>query len=315
MRISSIPLFCAMVVCTVFPCSVQARTSSLSDRMSGRILLQVQSHGEAWYIDPVSKTRFYLGTASDAFQLLRMKGLGIRHAELERYRTTRFPLRLSGRILLDVDDHGQAYYVIPQSLHIARLGNADETYQVLRQQGLGIINSDLESIRIAPSSLPPRSVPVVPVVISPLPSVNDSIAISPSTTPVAISALEQRTQELINQHRQSSGLAPLAWSDVVAEVARAHSRNMANGRVAFGHDGFDGRFTEIQGRLSLSQMGENVAMNTYTDPVATAVEGWLQSDGHRHNIENEAYNQTGIGIVRGAGDAYFFTQIFVTSSH
>lgn len=56
---------------------------------------------------------------------------------------------------------------------------------------------------------------------------------------------------------------------------------------------------------------ENVAYNRgYTDPVAKAVEGWLNSSGHRRNIEGN-YNLTGIGVAKNSQGAYYFTQIFI----
>lgn len=283
----------AVSLCFAHP--VDALT--LSERLSGRILLQVQSHGEAWYIDPLTKTRFYLGTPTDAFQLLCLKGLGIRHAEFVRYQVSRFPSRLSGRILLDVDDYGKAYYILPTILRSVRLGNAQETYQVLRQQGLGITDSDLNHIAAATisPSLPPE----------------ETSPPSPSTDS-SVDASVQRTFVLINDHRRSIGLLPLVWNPEVAEVARIHSQNMAAGHVAFGHDGSDQRFAELQTRMTISHMAENVAANTYPDAVATAVAGWLQSPGHRANIENGQYTQTGVWMAVASDGTVFFTQIFVS---
>ena len=43
----------------------------------GKILLQIENHGEAWYIDPVNKKRYYLGRPIDAFQIMQEFGLGI----------------------------------------------------------------------------------------------------------------------------------------------------------------------------------------------------------------------------------------------
>lgn len=282
----------------------EAQALTLTERLSGRILLQVQSHGEAWYLDPVTKTRFFLGTPDGAFQLLRIKGLGIRHTDLIRYQASRFPIRMSGRILLDIDDHGKAYYILPTTLRSVRLGNAEETYQVLREQGLGIADGDLGRIPMAMVQFPissPLQSPVVSLPITP-----------PAATQTAITdANLLRTFTLINEHRQSIGLPALVWSQEVADVSRIHSENMAAGRVAFGHDGFDARFAALQSRLNISRMGENVAANTYPDSVATAVTGWLQSPGHRANIENSQYTHTGIGIATAPDGNVFFTQIFV----
>lgn len=98
---------------------------------------------------------------------------------------------------------------------------------------------------------------------------------------------------------------------MVADIARIHSQNMADGRVPFSHDGFDARFEQITAQIRLSNMAENVAFNNFDDPVATAVRGWLQSPGHRANIENGIYTQTGIGIAKNSVGEYFFTQIFI----
>lgn len=55
---------------------------SLISRVSGRILLQVQASGEAWYINPLNNKRYYLGRPTDAFNLMRSLGLGITTANL-----------------------------------------------------------------------------------------------------------------------------------------------------------------------------------------------------------------------------------------
>ena len=45
--------------------------------LSGRILLQVESHGEAWYVNPINSQRYYLGRPDDAYSVMRNLGLGI----------------------------------------------------------------------------------------------------------------------------------------------------------------------------------------------------------------------------------------------
>ncbi len=292
----------------------QAAAQPLSTRLSGRILLQVEQHGEAWYIDPISKQRFYLGTSSDAFALLRAKGLGIRHSDIVRFTATNFPNRLSGRILLDVDDRGQAYYISPLTLRATRLGSAEETYQALRQHGLGIRDRDLNTIAISAQSIPQSipSTPSAPTTPSPTqPTTPTPTPTAPSTPSIPSDSLERRTFDAINEHRLSIGIPALAWNDTVADVARTHSRNMAEQRVPFSHDGFDERFEQLNTSLRLSTMAENVAVNSYVDPVTTAVRAWLNSNGHRVNIENPVFTETGIGIVEGIEDEYYLTQLFI----
>ncbi|MFH0892666.1 MAG: hypothetical protein V1867_07905 [Candidatus Falkowbacteria bacterium] len=43
----------------------------------GKIFLQTEGAGEAWYIDPQSLKRYYLGRPADAFAVMRTLGLGI----------------------------------------------------------------------------------------------------------------------------------------------------------------------------------------------------------------------------------------------
>lgn len=283
-----------LLLVIAFPTAVQART--LAESLSGRILLQVQSHGEAWYVDPVTKQRFYLGRAEDAYALMRAKGLGIRHAELTRYLAGRFPARLSGRIVLDIEAHGEAYYILPATLRGLYLGTAADAYALMRRYGLGITNENLGMISIASGQVAPPT----PTLPAPIP------ASSPYRT------FEQDAFNQINAYRQSKDLSPLVWNEEIAKVARMHSLEMANGSVAFGHDGFSDRAKVLQQKISLRGLAENVAYNDYPDPASTSVSGWIESTGHRTNIENAAYTLTGMGVAKSSDGAYYFTQLFVT---
>lgn len=59
-----------------------AVNTQLLNRMKGRILLQVEGAGQAWYVSPVDGKRYYLGRPSDAFRIMRELSLGITHANL-----------------------------------------------------------------------------------------------------------------------------------------------------------------------------------------------------------------------------------------
>lgn len=294
MNVFSRVLLIAGLTFALIPTMTQAKT--LGESLAGRILLQVQSHGEAWYVDPVTKQRFYLGRAEDAYTLMRAKGLGIRHAELTRYLAGRFPARLSGRILLDVEAHGEAYYISPLTLQGAYLGTAADAYALMRRVGLGISTKDLSLIPIAPGQIDP-SLPVRPV---------QTPTIAPYTS------LEQDAFNRINAYRQSKGLRLLVWNEEIAKVARQHSIEMANGSVAFGHDGFSDRAKALQTSMPLHGLAENVAYNDYPDPAYTAANDWIESSGHRTNIENSVYTLTGMGVSKSSDGAYYFTQLFVT---
>lgn len=51
--------------------------SSLANNLKGLIVIRVEQHGEAWYINPLNLKKYYLGRPADAFALMRQLGLGI----------------------------------------------------------------------------------------------------------------------------------------------------------------------------------------------------------------------------------------------
>lgn len=53
-----------------------------SKSQAGRILLQVENSGEAWYVNPSDLKRYYLGRPSDAIRIMRELSLGISRENL-----------------------------------------------------------------------------------------------------------------------------------------------------------------------------------------------------------------------------------------
>jgi hypothetical protein len=125
-----------------------AKAESLSNKFSGMILLQVESKGEAWYINPTDQSRCYLGKQEDAYKIMRELGLGIKHDTLTKYLKNGFPKNLSGKILLDVEGKGEAYYVYPKDNKGYYLGKQADAYKIMREKGMGISDSNLNKIKI-----------------------------------------------------------------------------------------------------------------------------------------------------------------------
>jgi len=123
------------------------RPVTANTNLNGRILLQVEDKGQAWYVNPLDSQRYYLGRPDDAFQIMRSLGLGVSNSDITAFQT-KAPLRLSGRILLQVQDKGQAYYVSPLDLKLYYLGRPADAFNLMREKGLGITNSDLSKIVI-----------------------------------------------------------------------------------------------------------------------------------------------------------------------
>ncbi len=128
--------------------SVWINESQANQGVKGKILLQVESFGEAWYILPDYLERIYLGRPWQAFELMKNYGLGIRSVELDTYLKTSFPSRLLGYIVLDVERNGEAYYIYPNDAKAYYLGRPNDAFNVMRSLGLGISNEDLSLIPI-----------------------------------------------------------------------------------------------------------------------------------------------------------------------
>lgn len=122
--------------------------SDTSSRLKGRILLQVESHGEAWYVNPSNSQRYFLEKPADAFQIMRELGLGISNKDFNLFNELA-PSRLSGKILLKVEDSGKAYYVNPVNLKMYFLGNPTDAFNIMRNLGLGITNENLGMISVS----------------------------------------------------------------------------------------------------------------------------------------------------------------------
>jgi uncharacterized protein YjdB len=181
---------------------------ALASRLAGRILLQVQDHGEAWYLDIASLKRYYLADGARAYGALRHFGLGITNKDLAKIPVgieKRFldtdtdgdgladkleeglgtdPLKkdsdgdgvsdyaevitnrtnplgagklaidsalankLKGRIVLQVEGRGEAWYINPADGKRYYMKNGDAAYQVMRFLSLGITNDNLRKINI-----------------------------------------------------------------------------------------------------------------------------------------------------------------------
>ncbi|MBD3251764.1 DUF1566 domain-containing protein, partial [Candidatus Uhrbacteria bacterium] len=137
--------------------------ANLSQTLSGRILLQVEENGEAWYVYPDDQNRYFLGRPADAFNIMRSLGLGIAHNELVGYQNGYFPSRLAGQILLDVEQNGEAYYINPIDMNDYYLGRPADAFNVMRELGLGISNADLGTLQTEGALPETTSTPTVEV--------------------------------------------------------------------------------------------------------------------------------------------------------
>lgn len=127
-----------------------------------------------------------------------------------------------------------------------------------------------------------------------------------------VDEIEKKVFAAINDERKKNNRKPLVLNRSLALAARKQSERMVKDRF-FNHIDPSGkgpaeRVNEEGYRWS--RVGENIAMNSgYKDPISEAVSGWMNSPGHRRNILDGDFTETGIGVAR-IGKRLYFTQVF-----
>jgi uncharacterized protein YkwD len=114
-----------------------------------------------------------------------------------------------------------------------------------------------------------------------------------------------------NQARMARKKTPLQ-PDLAADlIARQHARDIAMGRVPFGHDGFAERTAAWSlATPGLKSFGENVHRNLgVADPVGTAIEAWKKSRPHRRNLLGD-FTRVGSGVARDGKGEWVFVQLY-----
>ena len=133
---------------------------------------------------------------------------------------------------------------------------------------------------------------------------------SPSTANMETQVIAQ-----INQIRRQQGLSELRLNEKLAIVARRYSEKMAE-KNFFSHTSPQGDTMVERVRAEgvyYIMIGENLFKGTnLPQPVSIAVNGWMNSPGHRANILRPEYRETGVGVWR-IGNTYYMTQLFLRS--
>jgi uncharacterized protein YkwD len=126
--------------------------------------------------------------------------------------------------------------------------------------------------------------------------------------------LERQAIAAVNDERAKHDAPPLVERAELSDLARAHSRDMARRRY-FSHrspDGDDVSDRVRAGGIAYRKVGENIQQSRgYEDPVATAIDSWLRSSGHRKILLDPEYTETGLGVALDEEGQYIFTQVFL----
>jgi hypothetical protein len=125
--------------------STSTKAASNSN-LNGRILLQVESKGEAWYVNPKDGKRYYMADGAQAFQIMKTLGVGMSNKDVDKMKTdVNFRKKFIGKILLQVESKGEAYYISFDGRY-NYLKDGASAYQVMRKLGLGISNTNLNKV-------------------------------------------------------------------------------------------------------------------------------------------------------------------------
>lgn len=111
---------------------------------------------------------------------------------------------------------------------------------------------------------------------------------------------------LVNQNRQNQGLSPLSKNSTAEQLAIDHTKYMISINQ-INHDDFEQRSGVLNDQENATASAENVA-RFYQD-AQSVVDGWLNSSGHRNNIEGN-YTYTGIAAIKDENGRYYYTQLF-----
>ncbi len=118
---------------------------------------------------------------------------------------------------------------------------------------------------------------------------------------------ELQLAQLINQYRVSQGKNELQIVNHISYKSEEHNQYMIDNNVV-NHDYFEERSNNIIAVLGAVKVGENIAYN-FTTP-NSVLYAWLQSPGHKANLDGD-YTHFGIAIAVNAAGKKYFTNMFM----
>ena len=193
-------------------------------------------------------------------------------------------------------------------------------------------------LKAPPHSTASRQEPNLTSTLIPAPTPRPTLASVTQTHQVE--EMARLVHQLINEERREHGLGVLEYDAKLASIAKFHSEDMADFGY-FSHtnlagesptdrgtrQGYDCR--KDYGSYFTFGLAENIhqgwlyGSTTYLSGVLVskdrhtleeiaeiAVNGWMNSPGHRANILDSSYDKEGIGVAVSSDERVYFTQIF-----
>jgi len=113
--------------------------------------------------------------------------------------------------------------------------------------------------------------------------------------------------ELINNYRITKGLTPLHNMSIIKAQAYGHTEYMLE-KDEVSHANFYQRKKNLIDNAGAVSVAENVAY-AFSTP-ESVVNAWINSEGHRHNIEGD-YTDFDISAEKDADGKWYYTNIFI----
>lgn len=115
---------------------------------------------------------------------------------------------------------------------------------------------------------------------------------------------------MVNEARAAAGVKPLKYNKSLGKGAMVRA---VDSLELFSHTRPDGTqfFTAFGPNFQYRSIGENLARGFRSGPEA-AMEGWMNSEGHRNNILASKYEEFAMAIIPGLYGRYHWVQIFYT---
>lgn len=129
-------------------------------------------------------------------------------------------------------------------------------------------------------------------------------------SPITLDMMTEEFIEHVNTYRKDKGLSELIFDFSLSEIALTHSQAMASSQVDFGHAGFPTRCLLARQALGGGNLClENVARGQRDS--REVFNAWINSRGHRENIESVRATHMGLGYIKDKNNVYYWTQLFL----
>jgi uncharacterized protein YkwD len=137
---------------------------------------------------------------------------------------------------------------------------------------------------------------------------------TPGPPPPALVNLEQQVIAAVNAQREQQELSAYLPDEELTAVALAHAQDMYV-RDFFAHVSPDGQTLSdrlAEAGVNFASAGENIQRNTQpADQTAQVAVNWfMNSAPHRHNILHNQHNRIGVAVVEGPPGWFTFVLVF-----